>query len=75
MDDILQKLAKDIESQMFTAICGAPRKQPQRALRLRGNGLETVELDGAGNIIEPPPPCCYGSVLHAPNCKFWLTCS
>ena len=26
----------------------------------------------------PPQPverCCYGAVLHAPNCKYWLTCT
>lgn len=71
MDDMMQKLAKQMEEQLFAAIVGPPRKQRQTALRVRGNGYETVELDDDGKIIEPPPRCCYGTVLHAPNCKTW----
>ena len=71
MDDIMQKLAKQMEEQLFAAIAGATVKRPQTALRTRGNGFEVVELDDAGNIIEPPSRCCYGTILHAPNCKSW----
>lgn len=72
MDDIMQKLAKQMESDLFAAIAGPPRKQRQTALRVRGRSFETVELDDAGNIIEPPAPCCRGwGILHAPNCKSW----
>jgi hypothetical protein len=72
MDEMMQKLAKQMEADLFAAICGPARKQPQTAIRLRGNGYETVELDDAGNVIEPPPPCCrpWGG-LHAPDCKTW----
>lgn len=73
--DIALRLAKRLEDDLFAAICGPVRKLPQTALRARGNGFEVVELDDAGNIIEPPPRCCYGVVMHAPNCKFWLTCT
>lgn len=62
---------KRIEGQMFAAIVGPIRKQPQTALRARGRGFETVQLDDAGNVIESPPRCCNGVVLHAPNCKTW----
>jgi hypothetical protein len=75
MTDIEQELAKRIEDHFRAAMMGSPRKQPQTALRVRGNGFEAVELDDDGKIIEPPPRCCYGTVLHAPNCKFWLTCT
>ncbi len=71
MDDIMQRLAKQMEAELFATICGPARKQPQTALRVRGNGFETVEIDDAGKIIEPPPRCCYGVGLHAPNCKTW----
>jgi hypothetical protein len=75
MDDMMQKLAKQMEEHLFAVIAGPPVKQPQTALRARGNGYEVVELDDAGNIVEPPPRCCYGGVVHAPNCKYWLTCT
>lgn len=71
--DIAQKLAKQIEADLFAMICGPAREQPQTALRARGNRFETVELDDAGNIIEPRAPCCYGTVLHAPNCRMWCS--
>lgn len=71
----MERIAKRIEADLFAAICGPVRKQRQTALRVRGRSFEVVELDDDGNIIEPPPRCCYGSVLHAPNCKFWLNCT
>lgn len=71
MDDMMQKLAKQMEQQLFETIAGPPQNRRQTALRARGNGFEMVELDEAGNVIEPPPRCCYGTVLHAPNCKSW----
>jgi hypothetical protein len=65
-------LAKKLEGMFMQAMMGGPQpKRPQTALRVRGNGFEVVELDDAGNIVEPPPRCCYGTVLHAPNCKTW----
>jgi hypothetical protein len=71
MDDIERKLAKRIDELFMVEMLGPTRKQPQTALRARGNGFEVVELDDAGNIIKPPSPCCYGRGLHAPNCKSW----
>lgn len=65
------RLARGLERQIEAAMFGPVRKQRQTALRVRGRQFETVELDDAGNIIEPPPRCCYGVVLHAPNCKTW----
>lgn len=57
MDDMMQRLAKQMEQQLFAAIAGPPQNRRQTALRARGNGFETVELDEAGNVIEPPPRC------------------
>lgn len=72
MDDLMQKLAKQMEEQLFATIAGPPQKQRQTALRVRGRSFETVELDDDGNVIKPPAPCCHGwGVLHAPNCKSW----
>lgn len=71
MDDMMQKLAKQMEEQLFATITGPPRKQRQTALRVRGRSFETVDLDDDGKVIEPPPRCCYGVGLHAPNCKSW----
>lgn len=49
--------------------------EQERATALRwryGSGwFEVVELDDN----EPPPPCCNGFPLHAPNCKYWETCT
>jgi hypothetical protein len=43
---------------------GPPRKQRQTALRARGNGFETVEL-------EPLRCTCGGMiVIHGPKCPF-----
>lgn len=73
MDDYAYKFAKKIEDAAFEAMMGGPaRKQPQRAIRLRGNGFETVELDDAGNVIEPLRCTCGGMiVIHGPKCPFY----
>lgn len=72
MDDMMQKLAKQMEDQLFSAITGPSRKQRQTALRARGNGFETVELDDDGKIIEPPRCICGGAIYHAnPRCPFY----
>lgn len=55
-EDISRRLTKKIESMLFDQICGPVRKRPQTALRVRGRSFETVELDDAGNVIEPPAP-------------------
>lgn len=51
---------------------GPPHKQRQTALRVRGRSFETVELDDAGKVIEPPR-CTCGSmiVVHRPKCPFY----
>jgi hypothetical protein len=74
MDDIERKFAERMEAMFMEAMMGGPqKKQPQRAIRLRYGRIESVELDGAGNVIEPAPRCCYGGALHEPNCVFWTT--
>ena len=72
MDDMMKKLAKQMEQQLFAAIPGPPQNRRQTALRARGNGFETVELDDAGNVIEPVR-CICGSyaIMHRPNCPFY----
>ena len=75
MKDVEQWLAKRIEQAFMDALTGPKVKRPQTALRALGNGFEVVELDDAGKVVEPPPRCCYGTVLHAPNCRFWATCT
>lgn len=61
-----------MEEQLFATIVGAPRKQRHTALRVRGNGYETVELDDAGNVIEPLRCICGGMiVIHRPTCPFY----
>lgn len=74
-DEISGWIAKKIEADLFRAMAGPQSSQRQTAIRMRGNRFETVEIGDDGKVIEPPPRCCYGQVLHAPNCRFWLTCS
>jgi hypothetical protein len=66
-----------VENQIKDAFYAASRqpKRRQTALRVRGRSFESVDLDDNGKVIEPPPRCCYGGALHAPNCKYWLTCT
>jgi len=71
-DDLVRRFAEQIEASLLAAIVGPVQKKPPTALRVRGNGFEVVELDAAGNVIEPPPRCCCYGVIHAPNCKYWL---
>lgn len=71
----MEDMQRWIDEKMESVFRCPPRKQCQTAFRLRGRSFETVELDAAGKVIEPPPRCCYGTVLHAPNCKYWLTCT
>ncbi len=75
MDDWAIKLAKRVDDDLFAAMCGPIRQRKNTALRVRGNSFETVELDECGNVIEPPPRCCYGLFMHEPNCKFWGSCT
>jgi hypothetical protein len=69
--EISQKLSQKLEHLLFEQISGPVRKQRQTALRLHGRSFETVELDDAGNVIEPIR-CICGSfaVIHRPNCPF-----
>lgn len=57
MQDLMEKLAKRIEADLFAAIAGPPQKRRQTALRARGNAFEVVEIDDEGNIIEPLKRC------------------
>jgi hypothetical protein len=72
-NEIADWLAKKVDADLFRAMAGPQPPKRQTALRMRGGRFETVELDDAGNAIEPEPRCCSGQVLHAPNCKYWLT--
>lgn len=72
---MMARMAKAMETAFFVAITGPAQKRSQTAMRARGSGFEVVELDDNGNVVEPPQRCCYGHVLHAPNCKYWLTCT
>jgi len=65
-------LAEKMDAALMKQALGGHRKPRQTVLRVRGRTFETVELDDAGNVIEPPAPCCQSwGVLHAPNCKSW----
>lgn len=57
-EQIMQKLAKEMEDAVSAAMCGPVQKQPQTALRVTPWGsFETVQLDDVGRVIEPPPRC------------------
>lgn len=70
-NDISKRLSAQLEASLLAAIAGPPRPQRQTAIRLRGRTFETVELDDAGNVIEPVR-CTCGTmiVMHRPNCPF-----
>jgi len=70
-DDMMKRLAEQMEQQLFATIAGPPQNRRQTALRLRGNGFETVELDDAGNVIEPVRCTCAGWIMHRPGCPFY----
>lgn len=73
MTDLAKALAEKMEAAMLEALMGGPAPKPrQTALRLRGRSFETVELDDAGNVIEPLRCTCGGFiVIHRPNCPFY----
>lgn len=72
MNDIEQRLAKEMEAMFMEAVMGGPAKKPrQTALRVRGRTFETVELDDAGNVIEPIRCTCGGMIMHRPQCPFY----
>lgn len=70
-DDTAKIMNELVEKMMAEAIGFPPTPNKLTALRYVGGRFEAVEIDNDGKIIEPPPPCCYGGVLHAPNCKSW----
>lgn len=72
MNEIEQRLAKEMEDALLAAMLGNSPKPHQTALRARGLGFETVELDDAGNVIEPLRCTCGSYVLmHLPKCPFY----
>lgn len=74
MEEIARRMAEKIEADLYAAICGPQRKQPQTVLRVRGRSFETVELDDAGNMIEPVRCTCgHYAIIHHPRCPFWAT--
>jgi len=66
-EDARRWLADKMHDAMMKALTGPTRKPRQTALRARRRSFETVELDNAGNIIEPAPRC--------PRCGPILLCS
>ena len=67
MDDLENRIAKELEAKLFEALMGGPAT----ALRLRGRSFEVVELDDDGKIIEPVRCTCgCWAVLHRPGCPF-----
>lgn len=75
-DDMMQRLAKQMGQELFAAIAGPAQNRCQTALRARGNGFETVDIDDAGNVIEPLRCSCgYYSIIHRPNCPFAYVCT
>lgn len=71
-DETLQEIiARKMEAMFMEAMTGGPpHKQPQTALRVRGNGFEVVEIDDDGKIIEPLR-CNCGPVIHwRSDCPF-----
>jgi hypothetical protein len=75
-EDEAAKILSGLLDKMIEEIAGPPPKPNQlTALRYVHGRFESVEIDDNGQIVEPPPPCCHGGVLHAPNCKFWLACT
>jgi len=71
-DDIQRKMAKLLEAKLLEALTGGLPAPRPTALRLRGRTIETVELDYAGNVIEPIRCTCIAMiVLHRPSCPFY----
>lgn len=71
---LLQQMAQKMADDMMAVLCGsgAFSKPQPTALRLTpSGGFETVDLREDGSVIEPPKRCCYGTVIHAPNCPTW----
>jgi hypothetical protein len=70
-DEATKIMSKFVDKMMAEAICLPQKPNRLTALRYVGGRFESVEIDDDGKIIEPPARCCYGTVLHAPNCKSW----
>jgi hypothetical protein len=71
-DDMMQRM----EQQLFATIAGPAQNRRQTAFRVRGRSFETVELDDAGNVIEPMRCICgHYAILHQPNCPFAYACT
>jgi len=71
-EDEAAKILNHLVDKMIAEIAGPPPKPNQlRAIRYVHGRFESVEINDNGQIVEPPPRCCYGGVLHAPNCKYW----
>ncbi len=72
MDAIARKLAEKIEADLYATICGGHKAPRPTALRVRGSSFETVEIDDAGNVIEPMRCTCGNyTALHHSSCPFW----
>lgn len=71
-EDDAAKLMSELLDKMMAAAIGVPPAPNKMTCLCYVNGrFESREIGDDGKIIEPPQRCCYGTVLHAPNCKSW----
>lgn len=75
MDDnsvLREMIAREIETKMLEAMMGGPPRKPrQTALRVRGRSFDAVNLDDAGNVIEPIRCTCGSVIMHWLGCPFY----
>jgi hypothetical protein len=69
--EVAEIVSKLVDKLMAEAIGLPPKPNKLTCLQYVGGRFESREIDDDGKIIEPPARCCYGAVLHAPNCKSW----
>ena len=53
---IFAEFNEQIQRRILEAF-GASRPAPRTALAFRGGKFVTLQIDGTGNVIEPPPRC------------------
>lgn len=72
-----KEFAARLEASLADALMGGPHpKRRQTALRLNGRSFEAVELDDAGNAIEPLRCTCGNrAVFHRSGCPVAYVCS
>jgi len=66
-----KKDAQALHDRLVAKAFGVPTKQPQKAIAYRGGGFVSLDLDDAGNVIEPCRKC--GPVLLCSDCMSKVT--